>query len=73
MPYGSKATGILPILSKIALRGNFPLVFDHFISKITDCTQPPENPDCFSQPIMKLAKLEWVREKAGGIGDAEDQ
>ena len=44
MPYGSKATGILPVLSKIALRGNFPLVFDHFISKITDCTQPPENP-----------------------------
>jgi hypothetical protein len=42
MPYGSKATGILPMLSKIALHGNFPLIIRHFISKITDCTQPSE-------------------------------
>ncbi len=38
-PDESEATASMPMLPKIALRGNFLLVIDHFISEITDCTQ----------------------------------
>ena len=27
---------------KIAIHGNFPLCYDHFISEIADCKQQPE-------------------------------
>ena len=56
-PDESEATASMPMLPKIALRGNFLLVIDHFISEIADCTQrqktvptpapfPPPNPFC---------------------------
>ena len=38
-PDESEATASMPMLPKIALRGNFLLVIDHFISEIADCTQ----------------------------------
>ena len=38
-PDEPEATASMPMLPKIALRGNFLLVIDHFISEITDCTQ----------------------------------
>ena len=55
-PDESEATASMPMLPKIALRGNFLLVIDHFISEIADCTQRqktastpapfPPNPFC---------------------------
>ncbi len=59
MPYGSKATGILPMLSKIALHGNFPLIIRHFISKITDCTQPSEP----AIPLFRPVKIHLKKHK----------
>ena len=38
-PDEPEATASMPMLPKIALRGNFLLVIDHFISEIADCTQ----------------------------------
>ena len=55
-PDEPEATASMPMLPKIALRGNFLLVIDHFISEIADCTQRqktastpapfPPNPFC---------------------------
>ena len=42
------------MLSKIAIHGDFPLVIDHFISKMADLTQQSENPspsDVFQPPF----------------------
>ena len=38
-PDEPEATASMPMLPKIALRGNFSLIIAHFISEITDCTQ----------------------------------
>ena len=49
-PDESEATASMPMLPKIALRGNFLLVIDHFISEIADGSQqtklriPPSPP-----------------------------
>ena len=44
MRTGRKQRTSCPALPKIALHGDFPLGFDHFISKIADGKQQPENP-----------------------------
>ena len=38
-PDEPEATASMPLLPKIALRGNFLLDIGHFISEIADCTQ----------------------------------
>ncbi len=38
-PDEPEATASMPLLPKIALRGNFLLGIGHFISEIADCTQ----------------------------------
>ena len=43
-PDEPEATASMPMLPKIALRGNFLLVIDHFISEMTDCTQQQKIP-----------------------------
>ncbi len=44
MRTGRKQRTSCPTLPKIALHGDFPLGFDHFISKIADGKHQPKNP-----------------------------
>ena len=53
-----EATASMPLLPKIALRGNFSLVIDHFISEMTDCTQRRKTEPC--QPRFQLPRLRFA-------------
>ena len=45
----------MPMLPKIALRGNFSLIIAHFISEITDC--PPQQKTSPGQLLSRFLQL----------------
>ena len=50
-PDEPEATASMPMLPKSAIHGGLTLVIDHFISKITDCTQQSKK----SRPRLRLS------------------
>ena len=66
-PNEPEATASMPMLPKIALRGNFLLVIDHFISEITDCTQQQKTEISRSTP--RRFRLRFASGCQGAFGN----
>lgn len=76
---GRKQRTSCPMLPKIAVHGNFPLGFGHFISEITNGKQWKENPPpapwpkCRNATPCRLQSLQkWIPVSAVGIKTAKN-